>query len=526
MRLVFRTAAEGSKEAMMADLLSSVLSNGKAGLLDLNLNKQQKVLGASAGVRQYKDYGVFIVAASPKQGQTLEQVKDLLMEQLTIVKEGKFDENLIKAIVANEKLQQLQGLENNANRVENITDGFIKNKGLGWKDEIAQLDELAKISKKDLVEFANRFLGDRNYAILYKRKGEDKSIVKVDKPTITPVETNAGKQSPFVKQINELPLQPVKPLFLDFTKDMQQGKAGKADLLYVQNKENSLFRLYYRFNVGGWNDKLLPLAIQYLQFLNTDKYTAEQISKEFYNLACSYSINPGAEETTIFINGLQENFDKAVSLLDYVIRNCKPDNAALEGLKNRLTRTRANNKLNKNAIMSALRTYGAYGEKNPFNYTLSDAELKNLKAEDLVAVLHKLLDHEHKIIYYGPQSLASCASELAKIHALPSVWSTSAPAASFVRSTQTTNQVLFTDYDMVQAEIYWVRTLDKYDPKKEAVVNLFNNYFGRAAWVPLYFKPFANQKHWPIPHLLFCKHQPKKKIPFLLPLMLEARLIN
>jgi hypothetical protein len=36
--------------------------------------------------------------------ETLEQAKDLLMEQIEIVKKGNFDESLIKAIVSNEKL--------------------------------------------------------------------------------------------------------------------------------------------------------------------------------------------------------------------------------------------------------------------------------------------------------------------------------------------------------------------------------------------------------------------------------------
>ena len=514
MRIVYRTGADGSREAMLADLLSSVLSNGKAGLLDLNLNKQQKVLGASAGVRQYKDYGIFIASASPKQGQTLEQVKDLLMEQIAIVKQGNFDDGLIKAIVANEKLSQLQGLDNNANRAVNITDGFIKNKGLGWKDDVAQLDEMAKVTKKELVEFANKFLGDKNYAILYKRKGEDKSIVKVDKPTITPVETNAGKQSPFVKMINAMPLQPVKPVFLDFTKDMQKAKAGKADVLYVQNKENSLFRLYYRFNMGGWNDKLLPLAIQYLQFLNTDKYTAEQISKEFYNLACSYNVSPGNEETSISVSGLNENFEKAVTLMEYVIRNCKEDEAALEGLKNRLARSRANNKLNKNAIMSAMRSYGSYGAKNPFNFTLTDAEIKNLKASDLVAILHNLLNYEHTIMYYGPQPLATFTTGISKIHNMPATWVSAPAPVKFERSKQTQNEVLFADYDMVQAEIYWMRTLDAYDPKKEAVVSLFNNYFGAGSMGAIVFQTIRESKALAYSTFAVLQAPAKKEDPF------------
>ena len=451
MRIAYRTTGADTKDEMMADLLSSVLSNGKAGLLDLNLNKQQKLLGASAGVRPFKDYGIFTLAASPKQGQTLEQVKDLLMEQIDIVKKGNFDESLIKAIVSNEKLSQLQGLENNDNRATNITDVFIKSKGQGWKNSVAQLDDMAKVSKKELVDFANKFFADNNYVVIYKRKGVDKSIVKVDKPTITPVETNAGKQSPFVKQVNDMPLLPVKPVFLDFNKDLQKSTIGKAEVLYVQNKDNALFHLVYKFEIGSWNNKLLPLAVQYLQFLNTDRYTAEQISKEFYNLACSYNIAPGTEESAVSITGLQENLDKAASLFEYVIKNCKEDNAALEGLKNRLAKSRANSKLNKAAIIGALRSYGIYGAKNPTNNTLSDEEIKNLKAADLVSILHGLLNNEHKIIYYGPQALPAFTSSIAKVHTLPGSWTVAAPALKFDRIKQTKNEVLFADYDMVQA---------------------------------------------------------------------------
>jgi hypothetical protein len=37
------------------------------------------------------------------------------------------------------------------------------------------------------MDFAAKYLQNNNYVAVYKRKGEDKSIVKVDKPTITPV---------------------------------------------------------------------------------------------------------------------------------------------------------------------------------------------------------------------------------------------------------------------------------------------------------------------------------------------------
>ena len=204
---------------------------------------------------------------------------------------------------------------------------------------------MSRISKKELVDFANKLFTDNNYVVLYKRKGEDKNIVKVEKPPITPVETNAGKQSPFVKAITETPLPSIQPVWVDYTKDLQRRKLGNADVLYVQNKDNDLFRLYYRFDMGSWNNKMLPYAATYLNFLGTDKMSSEEISKQFYNLACSFNIATGNEETTVTISGLQENFDKAVALFEDIIHNCKPDEAALAGLKNRILRTRANNKL-------------------------------------------------------------------------------------------------------------------------------------------------------------------------------------
>lgn len=478
MRLVYRIGPANSREAFLASVTSSVLANGKAGLLDLNLNKQQKVLGAGASAWQYKDYGIFFLSANPRQGQTLEQVKDILLEQIDKLKKGEFDESLIKAIVANYKLSQLNAMENNTARTSEIVDQFIKNRGQDWNEHVGELDEMEKVTKKEVMDFANRFFLADNYAIIYKRKGEDKNIAKVEKPAITPVETNAGKQSDFVKAITATPLPSLQPQWLDYNKDIQKAKAGLANVLYVPNKDNSLFRLNYYFTQGSFNNRLLPVALQYLQFLGTDTYTAEEITKAFYNLASSFSANAGNEETTLTVSGLQENFGKSVSLFEHLLRNCKPDAAALEALKDRLLKSRANNKTNKQAIAAAIQNYAIYGPNNPYNYVLTNEEIKSLKAEDLVALLHALPTQQHDVLYYGPAPLARLSADIASLHPLPKAWSQTPKAVAFTPLKQTASQVLFNDYDAVQSEIYWVRDLGPYDAKNTARVGLYNSYFG------------------------------------------------
>jgi predicted Zn-dependent peptidase len=478
MRICFRTPAASAHDAMVLDLASSVLSNGKAGLLDLNLNKQQKAQGTQAGLQQYKDYGMFLMIGTPKQGQKLEEVKDLLMGQLALLKKGDFEESMIKAIVANTKLAMLQRLDNSTSSAQQLMDAFIKNRGTLWNNDVAYLDDMAKITKAELVAVANKYLGDNSYALIYKRKGEDKNIVKVEKPPITPIETNAGKSSDFLKKMEAMPVADIHPLWLDYDKDITLAKTGIADVLYVQNKSNELFSLYYQFDMGTWNNKLLPLAAQYLQFLSTDKYSAEQISKSFYNIACNFNISATSEITTVSMNGLQENFDKAVGLFEEILANCKPDEAALTALKTRLMKARANAKTDKQSIMQGLVSYARYGAKNPFNAGLTDGEISQLKAADLINVLHSLMQYKHRIMYYGPLADGDFKTAIAKWHPLPAAFTTYPEKVNFAPAVQTSTQLLFANYDMVQSEICWVRNDVGYDASKEAVINVFNNYFG------------------------------------------------
>jgi predicted Zn-dependent peptidase len=477
MRIAYRTPAVDTHDAFVLDLISSIFSNGKAGLLDLNLNKQQKVQASSCGLQQYKDYGMLIFNGTPKQGQTLEQVKDLLMEQIASLKKGDFDASLIKAIVANGKLSLLEGFQKNEARVGALMESFIQTRATKWDQEIAELDEEAAITKQEVIRVANKYMGN-NYVLLYKRKGEDKSIVKVDKPPITPVETNKDKQSAFLKKIEAMPTEAVAPQWLDFASGIGHGKAGIADVLYVPNKDNELFHLYYRLEMGNFNNRLLPLAAQYLQYLGTAQHPTAEISKAFYDIACNFSVNTTNDVTTISVTGLQENFAKAVTLFEDVLRNCLPDTAALAALKDRLMKARANNKLNKNAIMQGLINYARYGAKNPFNTVLSAQDIAAIRAEDLTGILHGLLNYPHTIIYYGPLSQDAFIGQITTLHSLPAAWTPIPEKVKYPFAVQSSNQVLFANYDMVQSEICWIRNASPYDVSKEPVVDVFDNYFG------------------------------------------------
>jgi predicted Zn-dependent peptidase len=474
--IAYRFPGASTRDARLLSLMGSLLTNGKAGLFDLDLTKKQKLLSAFASPYTLKDYSVLMLRGTPVKGQSLDDVKTLMLGEIDKLRKGEFSDDLIQSIVNNYKKSKIEQDESYNQRASNLMDDFTS--GVDWRTDVASINELSKVTKAQIVAFANKYLKDNNFVIVYKHQGTDKNIIKVDKPTITPVEVNAGEQSAFVKTINAMPANAVQPVWLDYTKDIQRATAGPVDVLSIQNKDNSIFRLYYRYDMGSWNNKLLPVAAQYLQFLGTDKMSSEDISKAFYKLASTFNVTASTEVTTISINGLQENFGASVTLFENLLANCKADSTALTGLKARLKKSRENLKLNKAAIMQGLVNYAQYGINNPFNYTLTDDEIEKLKAEDLIAILHNLVNYKHTILYYGPQTAVQTGTALAKLHKTPASFTAYPEKKVFVRSKMDKNMVLFSNFDMVQAEIQWIRNEDAYNPAKAPLIELYNNYFG------------------------------------------------
>lgn len=471
----FRLPGNKDKDVLLADLVGEILTNGKAGLIDLNLVKKQKLLRASASTFTLIDYGILYMSGNPSLGQSLEEVQSLMLGEIENLKKGNFDDDLITSIVNNMKKNLIEESEKYAARASGLMSAFTDE--IDWQKQVAYVDQMSRLTKKDIVDFANKYL-QNNYVVILKRKGEDKSIVKVDKPPITPVEVNSKSQSEFVKTVNAMPSSPVTPVWIDYNRDMQKSKVGPAEVLYVQNKDNGIFRLRYRYEIGTWNDLKLSMAAQYLQFLGTSSKTSEQFTKEFYKIACSFSMNAGPEYTTVTIEGLQENFSKAVGLFEDLLAHCVADTAALSSMKARIMKSRTDAKANKGAIMAGMMAYARYGAKNPVNNVMSDDDIRNLRAEELVGMLHNMSSYPHRILYYGPESLTALTASLSQMHPMAPAFAKVPPRKEFSFTEQTSNKVLFANYNMVQVETVWVRNADKYDEKQEPLIEMFNNYFG------------------------------------------------
>jgi predicted Zn-dependent peptidase len=496
--LGFRFPGTTSREALVLRMVDKILSNGQAGLIDLNLNQQQKVLQAASFTDINNDYSSHILYATPRQGQKLEQVRDLLLAQLEKVKKGDFPDWLIPAIINNEQLQRTKSYENNEARAGAFVAAFVARQD--WKDYLKQFDDFATITKAEVMRVANQYYGN-NYAAIYKRTGKDHNAVKVVKPAITPVPVNRDAASDFYKQVTSLSSPELQPVFVDYKKDIQEVKlTSGVPVYYTRNTENNLFNLFYVLDLGTNNDPRLGLAADYLQYLGTDKYTAEQLQQEFYKLGCSFAVQSGQDRTTVSLSGLDTNFEPALQLFESLLAAPKPDAAALRNMVAGVLKSRQDAKLNKQVILSqAMVNFAKYGPRNPFTTQLSEKELRALKPEQLTALIRKIPTYQHRVLYYGPRPLVAegqtvevsegersdipllkpgLVDVLQKQHRGPAKLTPTPPAKDFAEQPMNARQVYWVDYNMVQAEILFLTKGAVYDKSMVPTTSLYNEYFG------------------------------------------------
>ena len=458
-------------------VISSILNNGKAGLLDININQPMRCQGVQAFNYDMRDYSQFSIYGMPNEGQTLDEVKSLILAEIEKLKRGEFSDKLLPAIVNNMKLDYLHSLDKNESRADAFVNSFIN--GRDWKTEVQKYDRIAGMTKQQIVDFARRHFTD-GYAIVYKQQGEDASQKKIDKPAITAIPTNRDMQSAFVKEIKESKTEPIQPRFLDYNNDFAQLKTKRSlPVYYIQNKQNQLFDLNYYFEFGEESNKWLPFAKSYFDYLGTNKLSAQEVQERFYGLACNYSINVGTNSLRINLNGLGENMTEAMKLMEQVINNAKVDNEAYKKYAEQELKSRRDNKLSQKSNFRALQAYGQYGAYNPVRNMPDSAELVSANPQMLIDMMADLKNYKHSVLYYGPLAEKQLLATIDKNHATAKKLKDVPAGKTYTKQLTPQNEIWIAPYDA--KNIYMIQYHNenqKWNPEDEAKIQVFNEYFG------------------------------------------------
>ncbi|WP_415326112.1 M16 family metallopeptidase [Chryseobacterium sp. MMS23-Vi53] len=472
-QLAWRTESYGTREAMLADIVVNILSNrGEAGLMDLNINQTQKLLWGQAFSVGLKQYGYFSIVAVPKETQSLDEAKDLALEQIELVKKGEFPDWMLPAIINDFKIQRMKTLETADGLATNLYDTYIK--GRTWEQELNEMDEYAEFTKEDVVAFANEFFKE-NYVIIYKEKGVNDKLIRVENPGITPVKINREAQSEFLQQILAEKTEDIQPEFVDYEKEIQTDLIKDKKLNFVKNKYNDIAQVHFIFPFGSDNDRDLGISTQVLQYLGTEKFSPEDLKKEFFKIGVTNDFKTTNEQLTISLSGLEENIEKGVKLLQHWLYEVKPDQEVYKQFVETVLENRAAMKKDKGRIMTALTNYTKLGDFSRFTDIISKEELESSDVEVFTDRMKKLFKFPYQIFFYG-RSFENFKSFIGNYIENESF---QIPEPKKYPEPETIGNVYFTDYDMVQMEMSKVGKGHDVNPENFGKINVFNEYFGR-----------------------------------------------
>lgn len=475
--VAWRAKQANSLQADTLQLMENVLSNGRAGLFDLDLNQTMKVQRAAGGSELLHDHGGFFLMGTPKQGQTLEEVRGLMLAEIGKLKKGDFPDNLLPSIINNMKRSHYSLLESNRGRAGMFVGAFIDE--VDWKQEVESIDRISKITKQELVAFANQFFTD-GYVSIFKKQGIDSLQKKIDKPVITPIQANRDQKSAFVQAIQDAKVEPILPHFVDLKKDLAILKTKKdLPLYYVKNKENGLFNLVFYYDFGQSADNRYDIAADYIKYLGTDKMTAADFRQKFYELACDWSVNVGSENITVSLSGLHENMPQALALLEDLLQHAKADKEAYNQMVELILKGRDDAKKSQGTYFSYLYAYAIAGERNSYRDVMSEQALKEADPQLFTNLLKGLANYAHQVIYYGPMEEKEIARLIDLTHVSAKQLAAVPENKPYLEIPATDNEVLIAPYDAKNIYMRMYHNEGRtWNPEEAAIQEVFNEYFG------------------------------------------------
>lgn len=472
-QMAWRTDSYGTREAMLADITANIMSNrGEAGLLDLNINQTQRMLWAQAFSVGLKQYGYFSIVAVPKETQSLKEAKNMVLEQIELIKRGEFPDWMLPAIINDFKLQRMKALETADGLATNLYDTYIK--GRTWEEELNEMDVYASFTKQDVIHFANDFFKD-NYVLINKEKGVNDKLIRVENPGITPIKINRNAQSEFLKQILAEKTEDIQPEFIDYDKEIITGQVKDKKLSFVKNKYNDIAQVYFIFPLGSDHDRDLAISTQLLQYLGTEDYAPEDLKKEFFKIGVSNDFKTTNDQLTVSLSGLEENIEKGISLLQHWMYKVKPDQEIYKQFVETVLENREAMKKDKNRIMTALTNYTKLGEFSRFTDVISKEELQNSEVEIFTDRMKRIFAFPYQIFFYGKnlENFKTYIDNYVEVSSLE------IPEPKKYPEPETDGKVNFINYDMVQVEMSKIGRGHNINTANLGKINVFNEYFGR-----------------------------------------------
>jgi len=473
--LAFRTAPKHHEDYPALRLVDMILDNSVAGLINLDLVEKQKVRAAGCYPQNLNDFGAHYLYGTPKDGQSLETVEQLLLQQIERVKKGDFEDWAVQAVINDFKKRQKENYEKNDQRVELLRDTFLA--FVDWNVTLNEISEMERVTKADIVRVANKYYG-KDYVAGFRIDAQH-DLPSIEKPAIDPLSIDPDKGSSFMEEVDQLPYEPLQPKFLVPEKDFSVREISPGiRLIHTFNPLNDLFNLEVRMDLGFDHQPMLSTAKRMLDRAGARKMSSEDLKVEWYKLGTDFGFGVQEHFCNFFINGLDENFLSSLQLAESHLLFPNSSEEIWNETKDIILSERDDEQKDPNALTHALAHFHRYGKNSRYLKRSSDTDLNNSTTSGLSELLKQAVESPRTILYFGPQS-PDVVEQWIRDSFLGVFPKHKAAKVEPDRSLKTQkDQVYFLHKEMAQAQVRFEFSSGLLDESLTPSVQIFNEYFG------------------------------------------------
>jgi len=411
MGMGFRGVPANHEDQVALAVAVNMLNNANGtGFLD-KLMVDRKIMASMAMNESMNEAGILAVAVIPKlMFQTYGGAEKLVWKEINRVKEGDFSDEIFNSLKQEQRRQYASNLENIDSRARIMMS--LYSQGKSWEDYLQEVSGIDALTKEDVVRVARKYFSE-NYLCVTKTTGKypKDNLTKPDFSPIVP--KNSEASSEYAKQLEQLPVQEVKPRFIDFQKDVETVSLTPLATLYATaNPVTDIFTLNLVYQVGTLEQPKLMHLANYLQFLGTDSLSFHEFRTRLQVLGSTISFDATDKQFFMRITGFDKHFKETVQLAGDFIRHVKADDKQIRQVINDAKVTEKAFFESSDNIANALLEKVKYGEQSRFLTKLSLSEVKKLKGKELLDVFVQVRQTECDLLYCGTLPVAQVREEI------------------------------------------------------------------------------------------------------------------
>lgn len=400
MGMAFRGVPANHEDQIALTVAVNMLNNANGtGFLD-KLMVDRKIMASMALNESMNEAGILAVAIIPKLVfQTYGGAEKLVWKEINRVKKGDFSDEIFNSLKQEQRRQYASNLENIDSRARIMMS--LYSQGKSWDDYLAEVSKIEAMTREDVIRVANKYFSG-NYLCVTKKTGKYPKDY-LQKPDFSPVvPTNTEAISDYARQLEQLPVQSVKPRFIDFEKDVQTTQLSALATLYTtKNPVTDIFTLNLIYQIGTLEQPKLMHLASYLQFLGTDSLSFHDFRTRLQVLGSTISFDANDKQFIIRITGFDNHFKETIKLAGDFILHVKADDKQMRQVVNDAKVTQKAFFQSSDNIANALLEKVKYGEQSRYLNKLSLSEVKKLKGQNLLDVFAEVRRMECDLHYCG-----------------------------------------------------------------------------------------------------------------------------